>query len=463
MANGDDERLRKRSTDLGVQVGNRVSQEQGIIPGLAATYTAGAKSVVGDIGETFRQAPKVLPEVIPKAFETIPAAGPVMFSARAIRGAGEAVIGGLESLAGPPRAPEIIPTQTPRQMAAIEAISVAPETPPGTRTPLRTVGQEELAAGPGGGEGIIRTDIYPTEGVVRAPAGPTPSAYAPAATTGGGVVRDIYAEDVAKAQRDRAEYEQYLKEKELREVAGIDAGPERLRKHMESVEPYLAGLKRKDAAKLRATLAGQFLAGQEDLRKSYISGQMSRFAAGETAAGKVESQKIAAMARYQIEAQKHGINVAKLRLDEAKLGLQAADIDLKATKIMSDIKQGATADELKRLDLTLKAAKTVDEKVEAERRFLREKNYNLGQLAWKGWEAKYSMNPNAPEAIQAAEQIEASQNLREREITLLRPLEGQTIEMAPGKFAGWTGKKWVGLTRTEGSRAGGVIPEGEEE
>lgn len=300
-----------------------------------------------------------------------------------------------------------------------------------------------------GAKGIIeeRGGYGPIEPQATTPMGPMGKMRTEMPTAEDLMRQEQYERERTQAAKSMAEWEEYERTERMMGAMGIskEAEQRQFKERMSTLEGMMGGLKEGDKAKLRVQVASQFYQSQDELRKTYISGEFSRQAAGETAAARAESQRIASQMRFLSDAQKLGVDIKKLELTQAGLGLKAEELQLQKNKFAADFKKSMSEEERKNYETAMKTAKTEQEQRQTAREYYRSWIFKQYDGAMAAVRMKHQDNPNTEEALAdlaGAERILIQGN---EMISWLLPEEGRTMPHPNGGFYQFRQGKWVAI------------------
>lgn len=264
----------------------------------------------------------------------------------------------------------------------------------------------------------------------------------PANAPSGGGIGGFVDSEMVKIERDRAEYAAYRNKMEENQLAGLgEAGQDKLRARMAAMAPYLEGVSKGRRAHIMAGIVGEHIKGQDELSKAVLAGRAGTEAATISSGIRAGSVREAAMIRAQSEAQKMGIDVAKLGLEQQKLGLTAGNYQSEARLREAQINNYLVQNnQIEPLKLALQGAKNLDERTKIQRGAWDDANSLLLKQKIAAINATYAMTPDSKEAIQAKRDAFMAFTSGHMVGSRRFPFQGQIDEESGAVF---DGSKWT--------------------
>jgi hypothetical protein len=220
-----------------------------------------------------------------------------------------------------------------------------------------------------------------------------------APTTGG--IGGFVDSEMARIEKDRAEYDAYRKQKEEEQLAGLgEAGQDRLRQRIAAMAPYLEGVSKGRKARIMGGIVGEHFKSEDEMRRTLLTGRQGAEAALTTAGIRAGAVREAAIMRANTEAQKMGIDVAKLGIEQQKLGLQTGNIQSEIQLREATINDMLTkTNQIEPMKMALQESKSADERTKVQRTFWNNANTEAFKQTLSGIKAKYIYTPDSPEAV----------------------------------------------------------------
>jgi hypothetical protein len=304
----------------------------------------------------------------------------------------------------------------------------ASKAPPITRTHMDEQGIVQVGGTP--------PDQGPMKATVSSPGWRPGEGIVPSA---GGGVGGFVDSEMKKIEKDRAEYDQYLRTKEEEKLAGL--GPEgeaKMKKRIRDLEPYLEGVSKGRKAKIMSGFMGKLIEEEGAGSRALLKGRQDKEAAMGAATVKADAVRTAAYQKAQTEAAKYGIDIAKLGLQEKDLGLKAAEVGERVKLWQAQIKQYGDKTAIDAVNLQLRAAENETQKNKIRSDFFQKMSSDIYDKRMAGIQKKYEFNMNSPEAKR--EELEATRDRISgaQMAVVMNPYEG-----AATMGAHYTGGKWI--------------------
>lgn len=359
------------------------------------TIAEGVKTAAGVVGETARTAwNQISNPNIPFGEETL------------LRG-GLGPVVPLEPSGGGgggPAVPYTGPTPWRKQTTGIEltAGGLTPEIVPTTETPGTPGIVPTTFTQEGGGPPIGMRTSYYNEGLMTPTVSNPGAGVVPTnAPVGAGGFQGFADTEMARIERDKAEYAAHRRNLEEQQLAGLGgAGQDRLKERLAAMAPYLEGVSKGRKAKIMAGIVGEHFRSEDEMRKTIIAGRQGAESTMTTAGIRAGATREAAIMRANTEAQKMGIDVAKLGLEQQKLGLQAGNIQSEIRLREASINDMLTkTGQIEPMKLALSEARNTDERTKVQREFWNQANSLAFKETLAGIKNKYQYTPDSPEAI----------------------------------------------------------------
>lgn len=408
-------------------------------PGIFESWTSGAKSVASDIERAtapivpFEKTVPTRPYGVPEGLPT-PFGQPISGNVPEYRGVRP------WSKTGPTseEAGEIVPESKP-------TAGLTGGTTPVTTTPIRTHVNEQGVIMPGE-TSVSEGPTKPGVSSFDKGAGYTPGG-SEVVPTGGGYGGFVDSE-MKRIEKDRAEYDKYLRDKEDKELLGLGPeGEQRIKKRMEALSPYLEGVSKGRKARVFAGVLEQSMKEESEARRAMYTTKASGEAATTAAAIRAGATREAAYTKAQTEAAKLGIDIRKLGIEEQKLGIEAGKASSTIRESMAKIQNMMHGQQMEEMKVALGAAKDATERKKIEMDFAQKAITTSYTEGLKNLREEFRMNPNAKEFQERAQALYNDYAQHFQVLDILNPKEG--------KVAGnniYKGGKWVPLSEEDKAR-----------